>query len=515
MTVGTMCRSFSSWSNNKVLTMLKDQRFWVWLFFIGALSFNGFATHIRGGEITYKRISSQFLTFEFTFTGYQDTGSPVRFGNGLINFGDGREVQIDLEADSFEDGVFIGKNMEVELLKIKIIHTYLTPGTYLISYREPNRNDEIININLGNSSRIPFHINSLVVIDPTIGINSSPVLNTFPLDFGFVAKTFSHNPWAWDPDGDSLSYRVITPKSDRDTVVFNYLKPNHPEFYRSPVEQELGNESRDGPAAFTINPFTGDLVWDAPGNLLKNSQGGFSEYSLALLVEEWRQIDGAWRRIGHVSRDFLVIVEPQDVGRPDFLLPMDQVASLFEPINETIIFEDPDGDPIKVEYFGEVFDLPVNPMTVNPSPEGYAKGPLSLNFQWSPIAEHARSRPYLVHLKIIDNPEDPEFRQSVTYKTWLISFDKIPIITGLPEEPDKHQFHLFPNPTAGRLGWALPNNSDPGILIIYNLMGQQTFSMNLTSYGRREIDVSEFQSGLYFAELTTANKRYRKPFIKE
>ena len=193
---------------NNILTKLKDQWFWGWLIFFSALSFNGFATHVRGGEITYKRISSQFLTFEFTLTGYHDTGSPVRFGDGLINFGDGREVQIDLEADSFEDGVYIGKNMEVELFKIKIIHTYLIPGTYKVSYTEPNRNDEILNINLGNSRNIPFHINSLVVIDPAIGVNSSPELNTFPIDHGFVGKTFSHNPWAWDPDGDSLSYQV-------------------------------------------------------------------------------------------------------------------------------------------------------------------------------------------------------------------------------------------------------------------------------------------------------------------
>ena len=88
----------------------------------------------------------------------------------------------------------------------------------------------------------------------------------------------------------------------------NYLKPNHPEFFRAPVEQELGNETRDGPASYSVNPFTGDLIWDAPGNLLKNSLGELSQYTLALLVEEWRKVEGSWRKIGHVSRDFLVIV---------------------------------------------------------------------------------------------------------------------------------------------------------------------------------------------------------------
>jgi hypothetical protein len=272
-------------------TKLGDQRFWAYLFFLTMLSGVASATHVRGGEITYKRISSQFLTFEFTLTGYHDTGSPVRFGDGLINFGDGREVQIDLEADSFVDGVLLGKNNEVELFTIKIIHTYLAPGTYTVSYREPNRNDEIININLGNSMGIPFHINSLVVIDPAIGVNSSPQFNTFPIDYGLVGQAFSHNVWAWDPDGDSISYRLVTPRSDRDTVVFNYLKPNHSEFFRLPWEQALGNEAKDGPAIYSISPFTGDLKWHAPGNLLRNSIGELSQYNLAILIEEWRRVD--------------------------------------------------------------------------------------------------------------------------------------------------------------------------------------------------------------------------------
>jgi len=83
------------------------------------------ATHIIGAEITYRRISDEFLTFEFTLSGYTSTQSPVRFGDGFINFGDGRKVQIDLEASSFEDGVFLGPDKQYEWYRITITHTYV------------------------------------------------------------------------------------------------------------------------------------------------------------------------------------------------------------------------------------------------------------------------------------------------------------------------------------------------------------------------------------------------------
>ena len=50
------------------------------------------ATHIRAAEITSRRVSNTSLQYEFTLTGFTDTGSPVRFGDGIINFGDGFEV---------------------------------------------------------------------------------------------------------------------------------------------------------------------------------------------------------------------------------------------------------------------------------------------------------------------------------------------------------------------------------------------------------------------------------------
>ncbi len=58
-----------------------------------------YATHIRAGEIIAERISVQTLTYRITVVGYTDTRSSVVFGPGTINFGDGREEQLNTQSD--------------------------------------------------------------------------------------------------------------------------------------------------------------------------------------------------------------------------------------------------------------------------------------------------------------------------------------------------------------------------------------------------------------------------------
>ncbi len=484
------------------------------LFLILGYNFS-YGTHIRGADLTYKRISDDNFTYEFTLTGFTDTGSPVQFGDGIINFGDGSAVQINLEATSFNTGIFLGQNNETELYRITIVHTYVAQGFYRVSYREPSRNDEIVNINNGNSTQIPFYLEASLVIDPLIGPNDSPVLTTFPADDAFIGKTFTHNPWAWDPDGDSLVYRLLTPLQDHGQVVPNYELPNDPQFYQSPTDWNFANESGDGPAIWNINPFTGDLVWDAPGNLLQNSIGPFSEYSVAFLVEEWRKVEGSWRRIGHVTRDVQIILTGQEISRPDFQIPDAVLLLGSETIKETISFQDPEGEPIKVEYFGEVFDLENSPMEVSPEIGDFTNGPLLLTFEWTPLPEHERARPYYVHLKITDDPVDPELNPSVTYKTWVLSFGDFPdVITGINDIPEKQIFQLYPNPATHIVKWRFPNDQLFSQLIIYNVLGQQTLLVNLTSSKVTEWNVENLLSGLYFVELSSLQGIYRGRFIK-
>ncbi|QCK14672.1 hypothetical protein DCC35_07900 [Mangrovivirga cuniculi] len=138
------------------------------------------ATHIRAGQITVQRISPSSLTYRITFVGFRDTESGVEFGNGFLNFGDGTIIETapsQFTTEQLPQVPFLQK------VTFVIDHTYQAPGFYNISYTEQNRNDFIQNINLGNSVDIPFHVESQILIDPFLGINSTPQLLIDPLDF--------------------------------------------------------------------------------------------------------------------------------------------------------------------------------------------------------------------------------------------------------------------------------------------------------------------------------------------
>ncbi len=397
-----------------------------------------YATHIRAAEITSRRISNVSLTYQFTLMGFTDVGSPVRFGDGIISFGDGREVQIDLEADSFVEGIFHGKKNEIEQYIITITHTYNSPGVYVISYREPNRNDEIVNINKGNSVQTPFYIESQILIDPFIGLNNSPILLVPPIDRAGVGVKFIHNPGAFDADGDSLAYRFVIPLQDKGQVVPNYDDLNDPFFYTDPFDWNFGNEGMTGPAELFLDPVTGDLIWDAPGNLLQNSLGDFSEYNVAFYIEEWRKINGVFRMIGFVTRDMQIIVEGTDNERPEVVIPADTCIEAGTTLNALIQGNDADNDFVLMESFGGVYnDIPLEFATYS-SPPGvfppiFQPQPGLLEFQWETNCDHVRERPYQIQFKVTDSSTVNDFHLTlVDIKTWNVTVvAPAPVLTNI------------------------------------------------------------------------------------
>lgn len=88
---------------------------------------------------------------------------------------------------------------------------------------DPNRNAGIVNVNPPASENIPFHIQTTYkFIDPQFGgENSTPTLLLTPIDIACVGL-FKHNPNAFDPDKDSLSYRLIVPLQGVGSQVPNY-----------------------------------------------------------------------------------------------------------------------------------------------------------------------------------------------------------------------------------------------------------------------------------------------------
>ena len=374
-------------------------RFTIGLFFLLLVlgAFSAQATHIRAGEIIAERISVQTLTYRITVVGYTDTRSSVVFGPGRINFGDGREVELQTESD-FSTVTSLGNQIEKNIFVIT--HTFQGPGRYKIRFQEFNRND--LTLNMDNSVDTPFYVETEINIDPFIGVNNSPVLTIPPVDNGAVNVRYIHNPGAYDPDGDSLSYALDVPKQAFERPVNNYRDPNVAEFSTS-------QESGATPALFGIDPIFGDLIWDAPGTA--------GQFNVAFRIIEWRKIDGRFQQIGYVVRDMQIIIENSNNRRPELILPPDLCVEAGTLIEEIIQGSDPDGDPIRIEVFGEPMEINASPASYSPE-SVFQPQPGIVNFTWQTVCNHVRAREYEVRVRISDEPRSGP--SLVDIQTWRI-----------------------------------------------------------------------------------------------
>ncbi|MDN3686732.1 gliding motility-associated C-terminal domain-containing protein [Cyclobacterium jeungdonense] len=356
------------------------------------------ATHIRAGEIIAERISTQTLTYRITVVGYTDTRSTVVFGPGEIDFGDGRSEVLNTESD-FNLTENLGNNIEKNVFVIT--HTYQGPGNYTIRFMEFNRNANTLNMD--QSVDTPFYIETMISIDPFLGVNNSPILTIAPVDNGAVNQTYIHNPGAYDPDGDSLAYVLDVPKQAFQREVNNY---------RSPASGEFSFTRQDGttPPFLELDPVTGDLIWDAPGIA--------GQYNVAFRIEEWRMVAGKWERIGYVLRDMQIIIENTDNRRPELIMPEDICVEAGTEITEIFQGMDPDGDPIMIEVFGDPVEITSSPASYSPE-STFQPSPGIISFQWQTVCNHVRARTYQVRVRIQDQPDSGP--ALVDIKTWNIT----------------------------------------------------------------------------------------------
>ncbi len=375
------------------------------LVLITALVYSSYATHLRAGEITVERVGCANL-WRITVTVYTNTiGTNVLFGgeDDWLDFGDGNRMKVPETPNTPRPDLGEG----IATASFTITRPYSGNGKFIISYSEPNRNAGVVNMDGSVNTR--FYIETALIIDPFLGCNNTPKLLVPPIDRACTGIAWFHNPGAYDPDGDSLSYELVVPFRDRNTTVVNYRDPAAAGFYSN---FQQGNEEGNGPPSFSINPIDGTLTWNSPGTV--------GEYNIAFIIREWRLINGTWVSIGFVRRDMQIIVDDCDNERPELDVPEDVCVEAGSVLDATIFGTDPDGDSVKIEAFSEILNFsPAQfPATVSPFPATYARQPAQLQFQWQTACEHIKDQPYQVVFKITD--KSPTGSRLVTFKTWFI-----------------------------------------------------------------------------------------------
>ncbi|MBP8993856.1 MAG: gliding motility-associated C-terminal domain-containing protein [Bacteroidales bacterium] len=333
----------------------------VFLSILVILSFNLFATHNRAGEITYKQISD--LKFEITIITYTATGPGWTADRPdlEIMWGDNTKSILPRVEEVFLPNYY-KRNKYVGT------HTYPGPGVYQIVVEDPNRNFGVNNI--PNSVNTLFSISTTMMINPNIGANNTPILTQAPVDKAAVGQIFIHNPGAFDPDGDSLSYKLTTCRAENGEPIEGYTLP------------QASN-------SLTVNEITGDLIWDSPVYP--------GVYNIAMLIEEWR--NGI--KIGSIIRDMQIEVYQTDNKPPKISADLNICIQADSLLLYTIKASDPNDDIIKLTANGAPFVIENSAakFTQTVSNPGYAEA----EFEWQTQCDFIRKQPYTLNVKAEDN----------------------------------------------------------------------------------------------------------------
>jgi hypothetical protein len=342
-----------------------------------AVLFEAQATHIKAGDIKAERISTASLTYKFTLNLYtipsSQSGIPV--DQATLDFGDGKSgtaynPQVVTFDGTTENNIFT------------FYHTYSGPGFYRIGYQEVNRIASIIN--MSNSVGTAFFVEMALSISPTSGVNSSPILAVPPLDKGAIGQIYTHNPGAYDPDGDSLAFSFYTPQSNKGVFVGNYNLPD-----------QFGGTSTSGGTPFiTINPVSGDIVWNAPSNAT-NSGSLPRYYNIAIRIDEFR----AGVRIGYVIRDMQIEIVDSPNKPPVLKMPSDTCIVAGTWLKDTITASHPQNFNIFLESYSGIYNLTTSPAIYPPVTINNNSANPSITLDWKTTCDHIREQPYDVVYK--------------------------------------------------------------------------------------------------------------------
>lgn len=302
------------------------------MIFIGIFSASQVsATHIVGGEITYKSLGNNDYEIILTLRRDCNPGNLQFDPTASIGIFDGttgtfvNELVLPFMAsDSVGNTIvaecgFIGSNVCVQITSYRVV-VNLTPqaGGYIFAYQRCCRNETLLNV------VDPLYVGSTQWVHLTeeamlLG-NSTPTFNAWP-DVYICANTplvFNHS--AIDADGDSLVYKTCVPYDGATFANPNPEPPAGPPYNSIPLlsPYDLSNMMGGTP-----------LVIDAQTGIITANPNQIGQFSIGICVEEYRN----GKLISTTHRDFQYNVR----------ICLDPVQASFtrneDPCNEELTYE--------------------------------------------------------------------------------------------------------------------------------------------------------------------------------
>jgi gliding motility-associated-like protein len=382
------------------------------------------ATHNRAGEITYVQLSD--LTYKITITTFTYTLSYADRPELTVEWGD-NSTSVARRDSVFSLPNYYRKNV------YSTVHTFPGPGIYKIVVQDPNRNYGVKNI--PNSVNVVFSVRTILIVNPAMGWDDTPVLLNPPYDKAAKGHIFIHNPAAYDPDGDSLSYQLtICTREDGKPIEGYTFPPATNKFY--------------------VDSISGDLIWDTPVDTGK--------YNVAMEIQEWR----GGRKIGIVERDMQIEVF-NTKNNPPVIAPMKDICiEAGHPLDIFITATD-DKDNVTLKATSGVFSL-TGCNAQFPNTSGLKK--VVSKFTWTPCHKAVRGQPYDVIIKAEDD--------NAELKLFDIKHFKIKVLGPSPDT-----LSAVPEGKFIRLNWKNYGTSDISGFSIYRREGASSFKPDSCTAG--------------------------------
>lgn len=274
------------------------------------------ATHIVGGNISYKCLG--FTNYEITLTVRRDCdlGDPEaqfddpvsigifdQYGNLLPWYGVGGQLLIPFSADDTLDSEFAG---ECDILGTPVcVHTTTYTGIvtlpyrkggYTLAYQRCCRNASLTNIvdplNTGGTYYLRLTEQGIN------NCNTQAVFNEWPEIYACSNNELEIDQSAFDPDGDSLVYKLCTPSLGATIDEPMPQPPGNPNWPVPPYYDEI-----TWAAGFSEDNMTGStdpLVINPVTGMITGTPGMVGQYLIGVCVEEYR--DG--QLMSFTRRDF-------------------------------------------------------------------------------------------------------------------------------------------------------------------------------------------------------------------
>jgi hypothetical protein len=422
------------------------------------------ATHLRCGEISVVQVSANAVDISIrVYTNVENT--TVLFGGDqdVLDFGDGHTMLVPESPNLDVEGVA----PNVKMATFTIRHVYSAPGNYLVSYKEPNRNEGIINFDA--SVTTTFYVETNFTIDPFLEDFSSPEAFFHPIFYASTNQPFSASLASSNPKGSELHYTLTTPLQDRQRMVVNFRLPEN----------------------LKVDLLSGLITWD---NKL-NGEYVTGEYLFAVRIEQFDKIDGKTVRTGYVYRDFQVTLEdsPLEGGRTISDNIEDESLDVFENNSTSFKVFTPflEGEEVGISLAS---DLPEENFFYNTYDSTTASGNLKVTaITVSTDGSIVRNHPYIISIRNTFRGPDKIISTDVNYIIYTEVYDPI-----LSNEENRTKGTLVPNPVNDFV--TLGNSvSEAATLEIINANGRAVTPIRIDH--QNKWDLSNLKPGVYIVRI--------------